>query len=201
MLRYISATADKRISDKFKFTHDMWLWMKAIAGSKWALRRYYAWTWLGSLLVPIWNAYWRKWADVSEEVDQDDWDLDTIRNATERQIFARTMVKPQYAIAGNAWQLSTLPESKILARRRRRLLKVIGKKNYLIRMILKDPCITKEDFSNYKQMTGWRWSTSLDALSSRGCEIMEPPKFPVELISANRIEEDVLWAAWNKNYK
>lgn len=194
LLKFIAKHTKKRISDKHKFTRDMWLWMKAIAGSKKHLRRYYRWTWVGSFVIPWWNAAIRWYAEIPDECIQEDWDLDMARYATDLQKSARKWVYPAYAIGGKVYQLSALPESKVLKRRRKRLLGMVGKTNWLLRLKLFDPKLRSPDFdtsliTDYMQMSSDRWSTTLDPLTSRHIEIQWGEVH-------NLLEKDNLSKAW-----
>jgi len=191
MLKFVAKYAKKQISEKYRFTYDMWLWMKATAGDKKALKRYYWWTFIGSFVLPVWNQLCHWVCNISPERDQKEWNMNYCRYPTKRQKLGRKLIIPAYAVLQRAWQYSTLPESKMLANRRKRLLRMVGRTNWFARALLKDKKLSGIDLMNYRQMTGWRWSTTLDELNVRHVEIITDEK----LLSANRIEEDILITA------
>jgi len=63
-------------------------------------------------------------------------------------------------------------------------------------MLLKDPTVKKSDWENYRSMKGGRWTTTMDPLNDRMLEII----YDNDLLSANRIDEDILPAVWAYNY-
>jgi len=125
--KYVKATKWK-LSKKYSLTIDMWLWMRALGGSKFAEKLFFV------TQIPIAKVYqlWNK------------------SNISKSKF-------PSYAVHLLAWQIYALQSnSKYEASLNRIVLSMAEDKNYLVRLLLDYP-VTQEQINGVKPETGFQW--------------------------------------------
>jgi len=186
-----------KISDRYSFTVDSWLWMKGIAGSKISLKLWYIISTIVMSFNAIWNKTLYKIAPFSEEVPQDQFEPYMPEQLTKRQLNLRKLLYPIYALYIFSWQLYVLKDSWFKRLLQKLTLKITGRENFLMRLLLDDKNPPSfENVYTYKMMTGGRWSAMLNETTDRDIRIVTNPT----LIRENRLEEDLLLRIYNKKY-
>jgi len=183
-----------RISEKYTFSPDLWLWSRALIGRKWASAAYY------TMMIPmmagsvLWSRalYWL--GAFGGEVHQDEFTPSSPEDLSVVQLWCRKKMYPTYALHNLAWQLSCLPSSRVKKLLHRICLGWTGKHNYLLKVLFgdRDPQLV-EHCKGYKPMRSWRWSTRLDGTNDRPCRVITDEK----LVEFNAIDQDILKIALN----
>jgi hypothetical protein len=186
-----------KISDRFSFTIDSWLWMMGVAGSWVCLKLWYILTVLIMGFNAIWNKTIYKIAPFSEEIPQNQFEPYMPEQLTHQQLQLRKLLYPAYALNILSWQLYVLKDSWFKRLVQKLTLKITGKENFLMRLLLDDKNLPSfEDVYTYKMMTGGRWSAMLNETNDRDIRIITN----LRLIRENRLEEDLLLRIYNKKY-
>lgn len=164
----------------------MYLWWKVMTGSKWATPLFYLAKYAEMSVSLAWNKTLHYLGRFSEELDQNTWDAAYPLEVTEWQKKLRKLMVPTYAIHNFAWQLHVLKDSKFKRGLQRLTKQFVGKHNhFLMKLLGFEPYPFWEQ---YKSMTAWRWSVTLNETNSRHTYIIRDPK----LIEYNDLERDVL---------
>lgn len=185
--KYFSRNLRINLSSTFKLssfqTPDMWIWLKAIQGKRWA-----------NLLYPLISCYMPllqkrrnkvlkkigiKHVEQSEHKQYD-------KGYTEYQVRKMNNLIPTYAVHIYCWQLFTLQDSKIKRFIQKRLLRHIEQSNYLLRLLLGDKVSEKEIFS-YMPMNDYRFQRELTSPNQSSGRIMTPKE-----AEFNALDRDVL---------
>jgi len=177
-----------KISDRYTFTFDLWLWMKGISGNKLAM---ISWYWVSipvMLLSVLLNKIiqllaWPKFNEVSHE------DYHRIygknKDVPEYYKKLRKYRYPTYALHLQCWK-NYVTKPSIGRWLMKQVLKLdVGKYNYLLRM-LTNMKVKKEDIYSWQMMSGNRWSTRTDLTNDRGLGIIDDPDD--KLLVANNVE-------------
>ena len=206
ILKWYANKLKWRISEKFCFTPDLWAWMKILAG-KW-------WWWIPFVLLAyptmtfnmLKNKLIYRLAEYTPEKHQLNWyPRYPLITATQKQRILRRRLFPTYALYLFAWQLYVLPRNVFVRGLQKIALKMVGRYNYLIRLLLDDPeyktkngiAVIYQAVNKYRQMTNWRWATTLNETCDRHVEIVKKDHMNV----ANRLEEDLLKKIWDETRK
>lgn len=197
-LKTLSKKLTWKISDRFNFTIDLWLYMKAISGcwiSRLFFRQLY---WIVMFLHIPFLVLYRKsvfsYCKIQPELTQKEWEFERERlKPLPLTKFKWLLVKnlrslPMYTIYQMAFMWDVLPDSPIKFIMKRILRIGVDKQNYVVRMMLGDKKYSKEEIYSYKPMTGGRFTTYLNALTDRHVEVITDPK----LIEANVVEVDLV---------
>ena len=158
-----------KISDRYTFTPDMWLWMKSLVHPVRGL--WYAMAIPVSLVSVTWNNIIdNKVGKAFKEVHQKDYDYQ--RKSCEKYVKWRKKRFPAYALHLKLWQNYVMPKSPAKWLLNKILSIDIGEYNYLNK-ILAGQKVEKKDVNDYKAMTGGRWTTRLDSTNNRKLEIIK----------------------------
>ena len=155
----------------------MYMWLRCIKKDK-GYSLYHIYKIPGVWFKRALNWVVRYEAEIKPERSQAEWDVNITRNRTEKQRKASKWVFPAYALHNFAWQTHVLPNSKLKSYLQKISLPLAGKHNYVIKALL-GHTLTAEELklaSEYKSMTSSRWTTTLDELSSRGVELIDPER-------------------------
>lgn len=184
-----------RISDLTLFTPDLWVWARAICGSK-----FYTWLFYTFEIPTMWVSKW--WnriiyaiAPFEDEVKQEDFVLVPNNLKPKRLDKLSDMLYPAYALHILSWQLYLLPDSKRKRKLQRICLGIVTKYNYVIKMLLGDKeSFTKEEVWEFKAMFGGRWTGYLQPwLNDRDMRIIEDEN----LIKHNSLDVDYVRKLYN----
>ena len=161
------------ISKFANLTIASWLYLKLISGRSIG-KLYYPVTALELLLYKAWNKLIYATTGIGSLGYEEH--QDTFRSITGNRPkvidFITSLVFPNYSLRHKALQLNILPESKW-----KRLIKklswdLIPKYNYAIKILMDHPDgVTEDEISNYKPMTGDRWSDILNKWMNYGRDI------------------------------
>lgn len=177
-----------KISDFAKFTLNLWVWRKAVAGSK--LHEFlYCLFQIPTLSISyVWNKLIYKLAGFDEESHQDDWEKIPNGDKDKKIKFYVKLLYPIYALHNVAWQIKVLPNSWGKKLLQKICLKITPKHNYVIKMLLGDyKSFTSGDIDSYQPMRGARWTTILTPeINDRDVEIIKNPS------SYNNLDVDYL---------
>ena len=178
-----------KISDRYKFTPDLWLWMKALKGSQWRRFLWYI------IAIPVmfvsmkWNKYVWKKGGFEPEVPQEEFEPTRPEDLTENELKWRAKIYPYYALHLFGLQLYVMPDSWI-----KRLAQKIGlngtpRYNYVLKLLF-GGSVTEQEVLNYKPMKSGRWSGILNKINDRDLRLLNDP----EHLEANLLDVDYLKA-------
>ena len=172
-----------RISDKYSFTPDLWLYMKGIAGNRLALSAYYMisipWTMISISL----NKVIYKVCGIDKEVTQKMWEAN--RSVIQKKVkglakWKQKLLKakyPMYTIYQQAFMLKVLPNTFANRILRKILLWGTDRQNLLTRVVLGDR-VNSRAIYGYKAMMGGRWTTYLNELNDRDVYVIPDNELP-----------------------
>lgn len=178
-----------RISDFAKFTLDMWFWVRAVADIWWARPLYY----MSYIPVMLGTYYWNEWLykKTGFERESHQKDFKAYMDNRQKSEFTQKWRKrfyPMYAHHIACWQVFFLKKSFCKRWLQKIMLKICSPYNYVIRMVLGDNTVTKDDAYGYKSMTGSRWTTILQPeLHDRGAYVMSDNDIRIKY---NKQDED-----------
>jgi len=187
---------------RHSFTPAMWGWAKSLGGKWWGRLLFYPITFIEIIMYVIINKFCYLLGGISPEVHQDDYDKDTMsrQKQTKWTQFWASITYPMYALCHTGWQLyvNEVKEKTKVGKFVNRLLQImcyplIGRYNYLHKLMFNVGKVTKEEVLGYKSMMGGRWSTPLNEINDRDVHIIKDP----ELLVANVIDVDLLIKFWN----
>ena len=169
-----------RISKKFTFTINLWLWTRAAYGSKFYEWLFYTIDIRFFKFVRLWNKIIYKITPFNEESSQEEWNKtqDKYKPKSKREIKFGNLLYPIYSLHQQAWKLHFLRDSKRKKKLQKICLDMAPEHNYVIKILLGDKkSFTKEDVYNYKSMTGSRWTGILNPqLNDRDINIITDEK-------------------------
>jgi len=187
-LKMLSKGLRWKISDKYTFTVDMWLWMKGIAGNKLALFLYYIIMIPVTLLSVLWNKIIYALGGFGKEVHQDKFIPKADKDLSKRKLFFRKLIYPIYAIYQQSFVLYVTPDSIGKSILKKIFLWNIDKQNFMLRIMF-GGTVNEDDVYDYKSMTGTRFTSYLSDLNDREyLSIIKDPK----RLEANVIDVDLL---------
>lgn len=192
-LKKLSKGLRWKISDRYSFTLDSWLWMKGISGNKFYMFLYYIMSIPYLFFSAIWNKIIYKLGGFGNEVPQDEFVLVPEEQISDKMKKYRKLVSPMYATYSKAFQTYVSPNSfgKWLIKKIGLLL--VDKQNFLLRIMF-GAKVDKKDVYSYKSMYGGRWTTYLNKLNDRFLKIIDIP----EQIEENVVDVDILIAMYEK---
>jgi hypothetical protein len=193
-LKKLSKGLRWKISDKYSFTIDMWLWMKGLAGNSFAMFLYYLISIPVILFSVTWNKIIYKLGGFGKEVNQDVYVAINYEKQTKRKKFFRKLIYPIYAIYQNAFMLYSMPDSIGKSILKKIFLWNIDPQNFMLKIMFGGK-VKKEDVYNYKSMYGTRFTTYLSDLNDR--DYLSVIKDPQRL-EANVIDVDLLRKMYEK---
>jgi hypothetical protein len=169
----------------------MYLWWKSMTGSKWATPLFYLAKYAEMSVSLMWNKTLHYLGGFSEELHQNVWDAVYPMKVTEWQKKLRKIMVPTFAIHNFAWQLHVMKDGMLKRGLQKLTRQFVGDQNhFLLKLLGFDPIILPPpyNYENYKSMTGWRWSVTLNETNDRHTVIVQDPK----LIEHNDLERDIL---------
>ena len=182
-----------RISDRFTFTPESWLWMKALKENRFYLFLFYLMAIPVMVVSVLWNKFIYKVAGFKEESHQDDFILVRNDEISEKKLKWRKLLYPTYAMLESAIMTDTLPKTIGNWMLKKVTLWGAPKHNYLMRLFL-DGNVTREQVYGYKSMRGGRWSTTLNETNDRHVAIQTNPEY----LAANVLDVDLVRAVYEK---
>jgi len=189
-------------SKNARFTPNMWLWARAISGSKIDEKLYYSVEIPIMKIVRTWTKYIYKKYKLGEELRPENFYMIEKKNKPIKILKANDTLFPVYALHQSAWQLHMLPDSDKKKKLQSILLDITPKHNYVIKMLLGDKTsFTEKDVMDYQPMTGGRWTNILvPLLCNRWTELIGVPGVVMSdpnLIKANVLDVDYLRQIYN----
>jgi hypothetical protein len=162
-------------------------WMKALTGDKRAEKRYYFWAipsarfgnwWLKvcrrvGKIGPEWSNIAWIWAPLSSNTTVGTSMLKYDRTKWQKLwgwIILNTI--PAFVLHIKAWQLRIMPESEKKKKLQKILLRRVAKRNVLVRLVLGDDTVTREEVDNMPHMTGYPSGVYLDESCRRNIREM-----------------------------
>jgi hypothetical protein len=192
-LKFLSENLRWKISDRYKFTIDLWLWMKGIAGNKWAMFAYYLIAVPMMFLTTLLNLLIFKLGGFGKEVHQDKFIAVSKEKLSKKQLFLRGLKFPIYTLFQLAFMMYVSPDSLGKRLIKKICLWQIDEQNFLLRLMF-GGTVKSEDIYSYKSMRGWRWSTYLNDLNDRDLYVITDPK----QLKANVLDVDLLIKMYKK---
>jgi hypothetical protein len=192
-LKKLSKKLRWKISDRYSFTIDSWLWMKGISGNKLAMFFYYVIDIPFLLFSVIWNKIIYKLGKFGKEVPQDEFVLVPEDDISDKKKKLRKLVYPMYALHQKAFQLYVTPNSIGKWLTKKIALWGVDKQNFLLRIMFGGKVNSKDVYS-YKSMCGGRFSTYLNQMNDRFLKIIDNP----EHIEENVVDVDLLRKMYKK---
>ena len=177
-----------RISDKYSFTIDMWLWSRALIGSKLAEFFFYLITVPIMFFAMLWNVVLYRVGKFGGEVPQSSFIKRTPAEIPTRQLKVRKLLYPAYALHNLSWQLYVLRDCWVKNMIKVMLRPMVGSENFVIQALLNME-VDELGAYLYKPMRGGRWTTRLDNTNDRNLKVIEDPK----LIEFNQLDRDYMW--------
>ena len=198
MLKHLAKNLRYRISEKHRFTPDLWAWMKILAGKWWWGPVFFIISYFLITCYLLWNKFWLWYGRFSPEVHPKNWYPQwPIKHATESHLRISKGLYPTYALNGFCWQLYVLKSNVFVRGLRWLTLQMVPRYNFLLKLLLGDKSVREIDVTSYKLMRGGRFSITLNESCDRYVDIITDP----DLIAANRLEEDLLKKLWEQRTK
>lgn len=187
-LKKLSKGLRWKISDRYTFTPDSWLWMKGIAGNRFAMFLYYLISIPVTFLSVFWNKIIYKLGGFSKEVNQNDYIFVDYSKHSKRKIFFRKLIYPIYAIYQNSFILYVSPNCIGKTILKKIFLWNIDPQNFMLRIMFGGK-VKNENVYSYKSMYGTRFTTYLSDLNDRcWLSIITDP----QRLEANVVDVDLL---------
>ena len=145
-----------KISDKFRLTVGMWVWMQSLRKDNRFLATLFSFMSIISTLTTnglnklIYKVFGIEQCSPEEQVNY------PYRQQTKKEEIAFKLHFPAYAKHLLAWQIYTTPKNPLKKILQKIALKGVPEWNLVVRLLLGDT-ITKEEVSEYKPMTGYPW--------------------------------------------
>lgn len=195
-----------------RWTLPLILWSKSLIGNKFALWWYLVLELLvvNLIYIPI-RKLGNKLAGWYPEVDQDQWgwteEVDPSKQSEEWRINhllqaqpkwkqrISKIVFPAYALGFAAFQLYVIPNRFPKLKRcvQKSYLKMVGRTNYVEKMLLGDTDIPRDKVEAFKPMTGGRWSGHLNNRNDRHMSVLPDGKYTV-----NQLDVDLVRYLYNE---
>jgi hypothetical protein len=195
-LKKLSKGLRWKISEKFKMTPDMWLWMKGIAGNWFAMILFYI---LEIILILFYTAYDKflyKLGNFGLDLPQDQYKGKTHEEKGKIKTFLCNIEYPMYAFYQVI--LMAYVSNKSIGRwlLRKTCTLLVDPRNYLL-CLISGKKVSKEDVYSYKSMVGWRWTTHLNDMCDREVYIITNSK----LLEANVLDVDIIRKFYTEIYE
>jgi hypothetical protein len=189
-----------KISDKYSFTIDLWLYMQALDDDNISRFFYYLITipYMG-FCIGLRNLVFRLF-NVRKELSQETWQRKydsglqyPARPKWQTKIinFVASML-PVYTRYQTALMIDVLPNTFGKFILRKVLLAGTDKQNLVLRLILGDTDMSSDEVEAYQPMMGGRWTAELNELNDRDIYIITDP----EVLAGNCIDRDLLRALY-----
>lgn len=193
-VREITEETGYIISSMARRTLSIKLWSKALLGDKKAEKRFY---WLQILTVALVYLPVHKLlslvARYGSEVDQEEYKLHPIlQELPKYKTWISKTIYPSYALLLIGWQLYMLDDcsnKRVLSWLYRQM---VGKTNYVQKMLFGKKGIARERVITYKPMKGGRWSGYLSCRNDRNMAVLKPkPQY-------NNVDNDLARRLYNE---
>jgi hypothetical protein len=184
-----------KISDKFSFTVDSWIFMKSLKKNNKFHRFIYYLIKIPLLFFSvIWNKIIFLIGGFKKEVHQDNFVPKSKQELSKWKLFWRKIIYPIYSLLQTGFQLYVLPNSI-----GKRVMKKIGlwgtpNQNFVMKILFGGKVSEKEVYL-YKSMSGGRWSGILNDINDRNLRIITNPKY----LEANVLDVDLLHALYEES--
>ena len=192
-LKFISDNLRWKISDKYSFTIDLWLWMKGISGNRFAMFLYYLIDIPIMLVSIIWNKMINLIGGFGCESKQDEFVIVQNGDISKRKKYLRGLRYPLYTIAQKSYMMYASPNSFGKWLMKKICLWGVDEQNFFLRVMFGDK-ISREEVYSYKAMSGWRWTTHLNELNDRDLHIITDPT----KLESNVLDVDLLRKMYEK---
>jgi hypothetical protein len=196
-LKKLSKGLRWKISDKYSFTIDSWLWMKGIAGNKFYMFLWYILNIFLVIFYVILNKIVYKISGVGKEVPQSEFVLTDESEISDKIKKCRKIVYPMYAIYLHCFQLYVSPNSIGKWLIKKMSLLFVDKQNFILKVVL-GAKVDKNNVYSYKPMYGGRWTTYLNQMNDRFLKIIDDNP---EYIEENLVDVDLLISIYEKSGK
>lgn len=176
-----------KISDRYSFTLEIWLWMKGIAGNKFYMLLYYLLDIPLMTINVLWNKLIKKLGNFGSEIPQNKYNPLSASQISKKQLFLRKLIYPIYALHEKGFMMYVSPNCL-----GKTIIKKLGaidvyNENYLLKLLF-GKNVTEEEVNNYLPSTAWRWDTALNNINDRDVKIITNPK----RLEANVLDVDLL---------
>jgi len=192
-LKYLSKYLRWKISDRYSFTIDLWLWMKGISGNRFAMFAYYL------VIIPVMffsmllNKIIYLLAGIGKEVPQDEYVQADRSKFSKFKLYLIGLIYPMYTLAQTSFMMYVTPNSLGKWLLKKICLWGVDEQNFLLRIMFGGK-ISAEEVYGYKAMNGWRWSTYLNELNDRDLYVITDPK----RLESNVLDVDLLRKMYEK---
>ena len=176
-----------KISDRFTFTPDLWLWMMGLNGYKFDRFMYYFIAIPVQTISVLWTKFVCLIGGFKPEVHQDDFVPTRSKDLSKWKLYWRKKIYPYFHLFQVGFMLYVMPDSRGKRIMKRICLWGTPNQNFVMK-ILFDGKVTKEEVYGYKSMRGGRWSGILNEINNRDLTIITEP----ELLEANQLDVDFL---------
>lgn len=184
-----------KLSEKYNQTLDLWLWSRAAAG-----------IWYAKILSPVIdiallsiNVLCQKFcyaiAPFKPELSQEEFCSTPKPVKTKWLKIVGTALFPSYTMTQMAWKINFSKKSISKSILKWLLLKIVNKHNYVVKLLLDDSTVTKEQVYSYKPMLGGRWDGILNpSINDRDLHIIDGTRYAnyEQLLSANVLDVDLV---------
>ena len=199
-LKEIASHLKYKLSEKFNMTPDYYCWVKSLSNTKypkfWS-NLFFISQLLTFPFIVIINKIIDKLLKFKSQPNNEYSSLYTkelTKNWGKEEKILDGMYFPGYAQHLLSWQIYSSPVSKNNILRKllsKWALFLVEKENYLLRMLLGDKTVTKEEIDSYEPREGFRWEMVLNGSSSRyyGEENEEWRK---KWLKYNQMDKDIL---------
>ena len=157
-----------KISEKFKQTLDMWLWIRAITKDRW-IDRFAYWA-VASVVMRFNNRLNRflRWRAGITSISYKVFKVTPKDQLTKKELFARKHSAPGYIMDTQAFMIHCLSDGWFKNRLKKRMIPLVEWNNWLIRKLMDDEISWPEEYEmdNYTGMDGWRCGRRMDKTTS-----------------------------------
>lgn len=185
-----------KISEKYSFTVESWLWMKGISGNWFYMFLYYLIDIPVMIITIIWDMIMFTLGGLKSEVKQADFVQKREEDIPKRLKKFRRLMYPTYALYLKALTLYVSPNSPGKWILNKICLFDSDKQNFMIRLLL-NAKVKREDVYSYKSMYGGRWTTNLSDRNDRHLKIIDNPDY----IKENVVDVDILIKLYEESIK
>jgi hypothetical protein len=193
-LKKLSKGLRWKISDKYSFTIDSWLWLKGISGNKLYMFLFYLIDIPVTFVSILWNKIIYKLGEFGKELPQDKYVMKPESEISEKIKKYRKLVYPLYSINHKAFMMYSVPNSLGKWLMKKICLWIIDEQNFYLRVMFGDK-VDEKDVYSYKSMYGGRWTTYLNDMNDRYMlEIIKTPEY----ITENVVDVNLLMTMYEK---
>ncbi len=182
-----------KISDKYCFTIDLWLWMKGITGNRFYMFLYYLIDLPIMFFSIIWNKIINCLGGFGKESPQDEFIIVSNDKISKKKQYLRGLRYPLYTIAQKSFMMYVSSNSLGKWLMKKICLWGVDEQNFLLRVMFGGK-ITSVEVYGYKAMNGWRWTTHLNELNDRELYVITDSK----RLESNVLDVDLLRKMYEK---